>query len=64
VTVNLTNTAPALTRNTGRLLQAWLMQVFLKLFAKIYAQLMAGVLHPYRGDKAIAKNSRWVPIAV
>ena len=30
--------------------------VFLKLFDKVYAPLTAGLLHPYRGDKAIAKD--------
>ena len=30
--------------------------VFLKLFDKVYASLTAGLLHPYRGDKAIAKD--------
>ena len=27
--------------------------VFLKLFAKIYAPLTAGLLHPYRGDRLL-----------
>lgn len=30
--------------------------VFLKLFDKVYAPLTAGLLHPYRGDKAIARD--------
>jgi len=30
--------------------------VFLKLFDKVYAPLTAGLLHPYRGHKAIAKD--------
>jgi hypothetical protein len=29
---------------------------FLKLFDKIFAPLTAGLFHPYRGDKAIAKD--------
>ena len=28
--------------------------LFLKLFDKVYAPLTAGLLHPYRGDRAIA----------
>ena len=28
--------------------------VFLKLFHKIYAPLTAGLLHPYRGDRAVS----------
>lgn len=30
--------------------------VFLKLFDRIYAPLTAGLLHPYRGDQAMAKD--------
>ena len=30
--------------------------VFLKLFEKIYAPLTAGLLHPYRGDRALAAD--------
>jgi len=30
--------------------------LFLKLFDKIYAPLIAGVLHPYRGDRALTQD--------
>src|ERR1039457_3137211 len=30
--------------------------VFLKLFDKVYAPLTAGLLHPYRGDRTMAKD--------
>ncbi len=30
--------------------------LFLKLFEKVYAPLTAGLLHPYRGDRAMDKQ--------
>jgi hypothetical protein len=32
--------------------------VFLKLFERIYAPLTAGILKPFRGDRALAEEKR------